>query len=200
MLYVFGDSHANYNMKNCTIQHINLYENSITMYRIGRDNTIINFDSSFNNKDNTFLFFYGEVDCRCHIGQQVMKGRYIDEIVEELVGNYFRTISNNIKDYKKIIIGSITPPMYRHKFEDKYGPITHEFPFVGTDEERAIYTKLVNNKLREYCKKYNYIFLDLADNYSDEFGLFIYEKSDGICHIIDNSYIHNHLSLALFQD
>jgi len=30
MIYIFGDSHANFNMKNFSKEHINLYQNSIT--------------------------------------------------------------------------------------------------------------------------------------------------------------------------
>jgi hypothetical protein len=78
--------------------------------------------------------------------------------------------------------------MCKEKYESVHGPITHEFPFMGTDAERILYTQLMNNKLSEYCKKYNYIFLDTYNYYSDN-GLLDFDKSDGICHIIDNKYI-----------
>lgn len=191
MLFVFGDSHAEFNMKGFPLQHHNLRQYSITMHRIGRDNQIINFINFFNNPQSTFLLFYGEVDCRCHIGKQIALGRKLDEIVEELVSNYFRTIKNNITKYKKIIIGSVTPPSRKDKYESIHGPITHAFPFVGTDEERALYTRLVNEKLKEYCEKYKYTFLDLSSYYTDTDGMMIFEKSDTNVHIRDNKYIHD---------
>lgn len=190
MIYVFGDSHARFNMNRFTIPHTNLCENSITMFRIGRDQHIINFSNTYNNSDNIFILFYGEVDCRCHIGKQILLGRELNEIVENLVSQYFNTIKNNITLYKQIIIGSITPPMCREKYESVYGPITHEFPFIGTDDERILYTQLMNNKIREYCNNYKYIFLDTYNYYSDN-GLLHFDKSDAICHIIDNKYIHD---------
>ena len=49
--------------------HMQLYQLSITMFRIGRDNTIINFSDNYNNPDNIFILFYGEIDCICHIGK-----------------------------------------------------------------------------------------------------------------------------------
>lgn len=107
-----------------------------------------------------------------------------------MVSNYFNTIYNNIKKYKKIIIGSITPPINKDKYESIHGPITHEFPMLGTDDERVLYTRLMNNKLNEYCIKFNYTFLDTYSHYSDENGLLIFDKSDTNCHIIDNKYIH----------
>lgn len=161
------------------------------MHRIGRDNIIINFDQKYNNSDNVFIFFYGEVDCRCHIYRQLQLGRNVDEIVESLISSYFNTIHNNIVKYKKIIIGSITPPVNKEWHESIHGVITHSFPILGTDEERVNYTKLMNNKIKEYCLKYNYIFLDTYNYYSDKNGLLIIEKSDNNCHILDNSYIHS---------
>jgi hypothetical protein len=191
MIYIFGDSHANFNMNTFPKQHINLYSNSITMHRIGRDNIIINFNEAYINNDNVFIFFYGEVDCRCHIYKQLQLGRELDEIVESLVSSYFNTISKNIVKYNKIIIGSITPPVNKQWHESIWGVITHEFPILGSDEERVKYTNLMNNKLKEYCVKYNYIFLDTYDYYSNNNGLLIIDKSDHNCHIIDNSYIHS---------
>ena len=190
MIYVFGDSHAQFNMKGFAIPHINLYHYSITMFRIGRDNHIINYSDTYNNPDNTFILFYGEVDCRCHIGKQILLGRELNEIIENLVSQYFNTIKNNITSYKQIIISSITPPICKERYESIYGPNTSEFPFIGTDDERILYTQLMNNKLREYCNKYNYIFLDTYNYYSDN-GLLYFDKSDSICHIIENKYIHD---------
>jgi len=61
------------------------------------------------------------------------------------------------------------------------------FIFFGTDNERILYTQLMNNKLREYCNKYNYIFLDTYNYYSDN-RLLNFDKSDGICHISINFF------------
>jgi hypothetical protein len=190
MIYIFGDSHANFNMKGFSKEHINLYENSITMHRIGRDNQIINFNSNMNDENNIFILFYGEVDCRCHIYKQLNLGRDLNEIIESLVDFYFRTISNNITRYNKIIIGSITPPVNKEWHESINGPTTHEFPILDTDSNRVKYTKLMNKKLEEYCFKYNYTYLDSYNNYSDNNGLLITGKSDNNCHIADNNYVH----------
>jgi hypothetical protein len=198
MIYIFGDSHANFNMKNFPVEHINLHQNSITMYRVGRDNEIINFKSSMNGENNIFILFYGEVDCRCHIYKQLELGRDLNEIIESLVDSYFKAISNNITNYIKIIIGSITPPINKNKCISINGPTGHEFPILDTDENRVIYTKLMNKKLEEYCKKYNYTYLDIYDEYSDENGLLNMDRSDNICHIKDNNDIHLKLIELIF--
>lgn len=197
MIFIFGDSHANFNMSGFDLHNMNLYQNAITLHRIGRDNTIINFSPIYNHPNNIFILFYGEIDCRCHIKKQLLSGRVLDDIIEELVSNYFKTINNNIKLYKKIIIGSITPPVNKENYESIHGPITHEFPILGTNEERVLYTKMMNKKLEEYCEKYNYTFLNVFDHYSDKDGILYFDKSDKICHITDNKYIHENIKKIL---
>lgn len=44
MIYLFGDSHASYSFKNLPLDHIDKHHASITMFRVGRDNEIINFN------------------------------------------------------------------------------------------------------------------------------------------------------------
>jgi hypothetical protein len=186
MIYIYGDSHGMFNMKNFDLPHTNISQPSITMYRIGRDNKIINFDTSHLGENNTYIFFYGEVDCRCHIGKQISLGCRLEDIIKELVSKYFKTIGNNIRVYRKIIICSITPPSSKNKYESIHGPITHEFPFIGTDEERVLYTK-----------EYGYIFLDIYEDYSDSNGLLIFKKSDTNVHINDNKLICEKVKLLI---
>lgn len=198
MIFIFGDSHANFCTKNLNMPHINLHQNSVTMHRIGRDNIIPNFQSAFNNIESTFIFFYGEVDCRCHIDRQLKLGRQLDEIVDELTSKYITTIKNNIHTFNTIIVCSITPAMRRKECEDVHGPVTHEFPFLGSDEERVHYTKLMNNSLKTKLQNLeNFIFFDFTDYYSRPDGSLIYELSDGICHINDNSFIIQNLEKIL---
>lgn len=199
MIYIFGDSHANFNMKNLSKEHINLHHNSITMHRVGRDNQIINFNSNMNGENNIFIFFYGEVDCRCHIYKQLELGRELNDIIELLVDSYFKTICNNIVTYDKIIIGSITPPVNKEWHKSIHGPITHEFPILDTDNNRVLYTKLMNKKIEEYCLKYNYKYLDIYNNYSDTNGLLLVNKSDNNCHILDNRDIHLKLTELIYN-
>jgi hypothetical protein len=190
MIYIFGDSHANFNFKNLNINNINLYQNSITMYRIGRDKQIINFDNNYNNKDNIFILCYGEVDCRNHIGKQILLGRELTEICENLVFEYIDTIKKTIHTFNKIILCSIIPPMKKELYEIIHGPITHEFPFIGDDNQRVTYTKLVNGLLKKYCEVNNFIFLDIYDHYCEVDGTLKYELSDKCVHIEENDHIH----------
>jgi hypothetical protein len=187
MIYIYGDSHANFSFKNLQ-QYLpcnNYHENSITMYRIGRDNNIINYRNE-QTKDDIIIFVYGEVDCRCHVQRQIDMGRNEDDIINELVHNYFITIKNNITKFKKIVITGIIPPVKRNDFEILYGPILHEFPFIGTDEDRVRYTKKMNELLENLSNKNGYIYFNPYDYYTRPDGTLKYELSDNIVHIGEN--------------
>jgi hypothetical protein len=187
MIYIFGDSHANFSLKNLPLPHVNLFENSITMFRIGRDNIIIKFNKSIDTVENVLVFVYGEVDCRCHIGKQIALGRTEDDIIQELVSKYFLTIKNNVNN-AKVIISSIIPPTRQNECEAVNGPITHEFPFVGSDDDRVRFTEKMNIQLQEKCKENNFIFTDLFPFYRRPDGTLKYEFSDNTMHVKNNTH------------
>jgi hypothetical protein len=153
------------------------------MFRIGRDNKIINFNSDEHDENNILCFNYGEVDCRCHIKKQTNLGKNEEDIIDELVKNYFLTLTNNIRVYKKVVIIAIIPTTKQSELENIHGPITHEFPFVGSDVERVNYTTKMNNKLQELCVKHGYIFFNPFEYYTREDGCLNFELSDTIGHI-----------------
>jgi hypothetical protein len=194
-IFVYGDSHANSNFKN--LNCYNYYENSITMHRIGRDNIIIRFDNKMHNTDSIIIICYGEVDCRCHIQRQIELGREEDTIITELVNGYFNTMKNNIIVYKKIIVCAIVPPMNKSKFELVHEPITHEFPFLGTDASRIRYTRKMNKLIQQKCLEYDYIYFDPYKKYTDDEGCLNYELSDTICHIKENSFVLQELEALI---
>jgi len=189
MIYIYGDSHAHYSFKNLKLPHNNLWRASITMHRIGRDNHIINFVNNENLQSNDIIILaYGEIDCRCHVQRQVDMGRNEDEIINELVTNYIRTIKNNITEaiVNAIIVGVI-PPTKQTEHDALHGPIMHEFPFVGSDEDRVRYTRKVNNALEAAAKNNNYIYFNPYSYYTRDDGTLNRELSDLNVHLGDNS-------------
>lgn len=188
MIHIYGDSHANRSFKNLKLPYNDLHSNSLTMFRIGRDNTIINFNKNMINRDDMIVMVYGEVDCRCHIQRQIDLDRNEDDVINELVTNYFNTIKNNTVylDVKIIIVG-IIPTTKQYELESIHGPITHAFPFVGSDENRVIYTNKVNKLLEEFANKNNYIYFNPYSYYTREDGTLKFELSDTCCHLADNS-------------
>jgi hypothetical protein len=194
MLYIFGDSHALFSFKNLLIPHQNRQQHSITMHRIGRDNHIINYTPDIDLSENNIVLCYGEVDCRCHIGKQILLGRKEDDIIEELIFLYFKTISQ-ISKARKIIIGVI-PPVSKEEHDKTHGPITHEFPFVGSDEDRIRYTQKVNEKLKDYSLKNDYIYFNPYEYYTKD-NILNPVFSDKTIHLIHNSYFLEEFSKIL---
>ena len=79
--------------------------------------------------------------------------------------------------------------MDKSKFEETHEPITHEYPFLGTDDERVWYTQKMNKLIQQKCILYGYVYFNPYEKYTDAYGCLKYELSDTICHIKDNSYI-----------
>jgi hypothetical protein len=198
MIYIFGDSHGMFSLKNLSLPHINKATPSVTMHRVGRDNNIINYQNEYDNENNVIILCFGEVDCRCHIEKQ-KHIQNIDEdiIISILVYNYFNTIQNNIKQSKKIIIFAIIPPVDIEKYINKHGDYankTHPFPVLGTNNDRIRYTNKMNNLLKYLCDKHSYIYFDPYNFYKDEMGC-LNEKyaDDTLVHVKDNDYIINEM-------
>lgn len=188
MIYIYGDSHANHFFKNLKNPHVNYHQNSVTMFRIGRDNNIINFNNDHHDSSSIICLAYGEVDCRCHIQRQINLGRDEDEVIHELVDKYFKTIKNNILNYKTIVIVGVIPPTMQSDYESLHGPILHDFPFIGSDTERVRYTIKVNQQIEKNCIIYNYVYFNPLYYYTRADGTLKYELSDSIVHLGDNSF------------
>lgn len=199
MIYIYGDSHAEFSFRNLNLLHINLREYSITMHRIGRDNIIVNFDKNVIRSKDTIVLSYGEVDCRCHVQRQIDLGRDEDDVINELVNNYFNTIRNNTinMDVQIIIVGVIPPTrvLDYEALHGPHGPFFGEFPFVGKNEDRVRYTNKINELLKKLSNKNGYIYFNPYYYYTREDGTLKHELSDGIVHLGDR---HNSFFLEKF--
>ena len=192
MLFIYGDSHGRISFKGLPIPVTNCSINSVTMFRIGRDNMIINYNKTHDTENSTHCLVYGEIDCRCHIHKQVhMMGRNEDDVIHELVHTYFRTLKNSITVSKRVIVVGVIPPTKRIDYESKHGPLEEgfPFPFLGTDEERVRYTRKVNRLIEELCQCDGYAYFNPYAPYTSDDGTLRYELSDTFVHVGDNTAI-----------
>jgi hypothetical protein len=174
----FGDSHSNYPWKGIKIPGVTItcnYLGATLMYTIGL--TGLDITKYSIPDDATVIFCFGEIDCRCHIYKY--KEDYqknIDDIVEK----YFMMIDRNNKlvPNLKICVYNVVPPA------QKLGSgVNRAFPYLGTDQERQLYTKYMNSKLKEYCTLREYTFFDVYDLYTDENGCLSKTFKDANVHI-----------------
>lgn len=110
--------------------------------------------------------------------------------------NYINTIKSAFTKNQKIIVSSIIPPRSQPEYEAVHGPITHEFPFVGPDQDRVRYTKKMNARLLQAVENEpSILFFDgYADIYKRDDGCFRHEYSDNNVHLGNNA-----IFLALFE-
>jgi hypothetical protein len=191
MIIVYGDSHGYYSFKGTEMIINHKQRNGITMFRIGRDNTIINFNKIQDDKsDNVLCLCYGEIDCRIHISNQISLGRNEDDIISSLVSKYFTTLRNNITICKNIIIVGIIPTKRHVDFDKDFNTDNYkkEDWMRGTDEERVRYTKKMNALIQEQCKVNNYIYFNPYKFYENEDGTLKHEFSDSLVHLKNNEF------------
>jgi glycosyltransferase involved in cell wall biosynthesis len=180
-IYIHGDSHAMLLFKDFDVPNENLFEYGTTMHRIGRDGLIPKHRASHMSKDSTFVFVYGEVDCRAHIKRQVEAGRSVDEVCETLVSAYFKTIQSVIISYKAIIVVGVPPPVDAADHTHR-----HDLPFLGSIEERVLYTRVLNSHIEDACLSAGFTFFAPFENYTRADGCLKYDLSDGCIHIGKN--------------
>lgn len=186
-LIIYGDSHGAALFRNLRIPHRNLFSFGKTMYSQGRNRWIHNFNYNQLSKNTTYCLVFGEVDVRAHIGKQVHLGRHHTDICRELVESYISIIQANLTIYKAIIIVGVPPPVASEDhIHDIHDP---PLPFVGSNSDRVIFTRELNEFLEAACKMHGYHFFNPFEPYMLENGQLNYALSDSCIHIGVNEHI-----------
>jgi len=181
-LCTYGDSHSNipfFDIDDIT----RIWIGPKTMYSMGKNGITL---PEYINSNDTVIFSFGELDCRCFVHKQVINTKRSPiKVINELVVNLMRQI---VKCRVVPCIMSITPPVKNHGHIN-YG----EYPYVGTVEEINQYTVIMNNELKSQCKQHNIIYLDFYQYYSDSAGYLKPELSDNNVHIGNSVFIQHEL-------
>ena len=196
VIHTFGDSHAWDGISgwsdcdNIESHHLG----PRLCYSFGKDWKKICDISKYNVKnDDSVIFCFGEIDCRCHIHKHITSEKSYKMLIDEIVHNYIEAIKINLQnckaELKKICIYNVVPPS--RKLEVKQNK---EYPFLGSDEERQKYHLYFNICLKEKCEENNWIFFNVYDSYCDYNGYLNKELSDGNVHIKDGRFIKNFIN------
>lgn len=198
MLYSIGDSHSLYTFNNIP-NLIPVHIGPITLKRVGymEDDCLSNAIKKLNpSPSDTFILCFGEIDVRCWVKIYLnrRKDNDLSKLLQDWVDKYLikaEFIKNNLN--VKIAVMSVPPPAY---FENANS--NPSYPVAGSNEERSLYTKKINEILQLECPKYNLTFVDVYSSYKDEYGLLPVNVSDGTVHILNSIMAHNLLvSLGL---
>lgn len=185
MIYVIGDSHALYTFSGIDgvkITHIG----AITLKRLGdeRDSSLIDAINKINFCSDDFLIISsGEIDMRCYVKPHIERGKDLDQLLLDWAFSYVKKISDFNLTVKTYIM-SIIPPS---SFDKANGSAIHGYPAAGTDKERALYTKKMNDLIKGLCGT-KVFFLDTYSKYVDNEGMLAVEKSAGDVHVGNPSF------------
>ncbi len=187
LIHTIGDSHS-YNGWHGIISH---HLGPILCYSFGKEKLNRCDIRKMNIKDgDTIIFCFGEIDCRCHVYKHINNITTYQTIINNIIDNYFDAIELNIITsqikLKNICIYNVVPPI--QKYNTSENP---EFPYLGSDDERKSYVLYFNELLKLKCIKYNYIFFDIYDKYTDNNGFLRKDLSDGDVHIRHGIHITN---------
>ena len=175
-VFVIGDSHAYNGWKDVrdSVPRIQIHIRHLgpkLMYSLQEK------DLSFVQRENissgdTLVFCFGEIDTRCHIHKYADN---MSEVIFNMVKKYFYTIYEITKNFKGIKIGIyFVPPAVQSE-----GLIDNpDYPYLGSNKDRKTYVFCMNEILQMFCKEFNYLFIDLTKDYSDEDGFLRRDMSD----------------------
>lgn len=120
-------------------------------------------------RESYVLLSFGEIDCRAHlIKQKEIQKRPIEELVDECVNRYFKTINWVVSQGFKVIVYAVPATCNIDIFEKN----NEEIPLVhyGSFKERNYATKLFNDTLKKLCEENKIMFLSIFDYLVDENG------------------------------
>ena len=186
-IHTIGDSHSAAGWTGIINHHLG----PVLCYSFGREKLNRCDIRKFNIKDgDTIIFCLGEIDCRCHIHKHITDTITYQDIINNVVDNYFEAIELNVYTsqikLKNVCVYNVVPPI------QKYNTLENpEYPYLGADEERKQYVLYFNKKIKEKCIEKKYIFFDVYDKYTDENGFLRKDLSDGGVHIRNGIYISN---------
>ena len=192
-IHTIGDSHSSNEISgwgdcdNIISHHIG----PTLCYSFGKENIKRCDISNFNIKDNdTIIFCFGEIDCRCHIHKHITSIKSYTMIIDEIINNYIDAIKINVEKcnvkLKNICIYNVVPTVQRYNTNEN-----PEYPYLGSDEERKKYVLYFNKCLKEKCIENNWIFFDVYNSYIDNNGYLNKQLSDGNVHIKNGFFIKN---------
>jgi hypothetical protein len=163
--------------------HVNVYERDgitikvnwlgpWTMHRVGRDGH--NFDQYIQESDKLLFLFFGEIDVRRHLANQINQGIPANKVIEELARKYIDTVRNSAF-VNKIVVSMVIPPPHASE-----SPQADESSHLGTDEERRLWNKKLNEWLTFYCKKYSIKHINPYVDYLNSQGMLNVELTDSL--------------------
>lgn len=180
IIHVIGDSHALLFQNELFIIH---HIGPATAYNLRSHNSSTRSREKINtlllklpqNKYNTVLFVFGDIDCRNHIYNISKKNNITLSLAIKNTINSYECFLKKVSDgypHNRIILLNVLPPG-----EEKN---IYNIQYYASRELQLKIIKEFNKQLRELCLKNNYIFLsvfnELLDNSNKRLKKYIFDS------------------------
>lgn len=158
-VHIIGDSHT------LAFQHCILkvhYLGAVTAYNLVNENSssggrekLFKVINSL-KKEETVLLVFGEIDVRIHIYNQYMKKKVsIEKLINNVIRNYSQVIEEIKEKNFKVGVYNIVPP-------GPQGNI-YNYPYYAKWSLRLKITQMMNEQLKNFCRKNGIFFVDIFD-------------------------------------
>jgi hypothetical protein len=182
LIHVVGDSHVV--PFRGSMPFLTHHLGAATAYNLNKKNSttksneqLFKVINKLGKKDIVMLSF-GEIDCRIHIYYQYKKSneKYsIGELIDRTISNYGEVMAQLRGRQVNFCVYCVSPAT---KVGNEY-----KYPFYGTLEIRSQINRTFNEKLRAFCQKNGYKFIDIYDAVTDKDGLMLKEFSGDDIHL-----------------
>ena len=182
LIHVVGDSHVvPFRGSMLFLAH---HLGAATAYNLNRKNSTTKSNEQLFKvinklgKRDLLMLSFGEIDCRIHIYYQYKKsnGKYsIEELIDRTISNYGEVMAQLKERVVNFCVYCVSPAT---EVGNEY-----KYPFYGMPEERSQINRMFNEKLRAFCEKDGYVFIDIYDAVTDKDGLMLKEYSSDEIHL-----------------
>lgn len=200
VFHIFGDSHAEWGWSK--IPNVVCHPLHGTLcFSFGRDKlerlNIAKHEYNLSPGD-TVCFLFGEIDCSCHVHKYITEAYTYEDVINDLVEKYMDAIQINVQQIPslRVFVCSLPPAVVQstvYFVPDENGKKWLEHRFLGTDKERKTYVLCFNKKVKEFCAKYQFEYIDIHDKYADADGFLNRSLSCPSVHIKDPVYLIEYL-------
>ena len=183
MIYVVGDSHTAIFKNDPAFK---VMEIAATANNLIREKTTANSHQKLQEIMNTMdkkcdfiMLVLGEIDCRFHIYYQAKKrGVFITDVIDETVHCYGLALEWLLSNGVDPIVLGITPVGTYDRFEfDTPGK-----PYASPEHLSLIY-EVFNDRMKSWCNKRAFIYLDIYSKTADEKGFLKKEYAADAVHL-----------------
>jgi len=182
LIHVIGDSHAKAlrGQRLFVVHHLG----AATAHNLGKQNSttksnkkLLHIVRRLSSRD-VVLTVLGEIDCRIHIYYKYKTNgerRSIGELVDDTISNYGEVLKRLGELGIRVFVFGVPPAT---KVRNEYG-----YEFYAPPEIHAEINRLFNEKLRSFCEKNGFGYIDVYSRFSDGDGYVVNEYAADEMHL-----------------